>query len=211
MRRLLLYLFLAFPFFSSAQIQVADTSTLAQAVESLVSDGVQISNITSNCHSSAWGTFLDTSGYLGINEGLVLASGSIFDVPGPNNAPGAGQDLMTPGDADLNGIVGGNTQDACYIQFDVRPSADTLVFNYVFGSEEYDEFVCSNFNDVFAFLISGPGITGKKKQLLEVMSAREEQIKEYLKEKKVAYGTREGLIMVVNYFNSLLDSSNGNG
>ncbi len=162
MRRLLLYIFLAFPLLSPAQIQVADTSTLAQAVESLVSDGVQISNITSNCHSSAWGTFLDTTGYLGIDEGLVLASGSIFDVPGPNNAPGAGQDLMTPGDADLNGIVGASTQDACYIQFDVRPSADTLVFNYVFGSEEYDEFVCSNFNDVFAFLISGPGITGKK-------------------------------------------------
>ncbi len=53
--------------------------------------------------------------------------------------------------------------------------------------------------------------TEKKKQLLEVMSAREEQIKEYLKEKKVAYGTREGLIMVVNYFNSLLDSTEGNG
>jgi gliding motility-associated-like protein len=145
-----------------SQIQVSDTATLTQAIESLISEGVQISNISSNCHNMAWGTFADTSGYLGIDEGLVLASGSIFDIPGPNNLPGSGLNLLQGGDADLSAIVGAVTNDACYVQFDVTPSADTLVFNYVFGSEEYDEFVCSAFNDVFAFLISGPGITGKK-------------------------------------------------
>lgn len=144
------------------QIQVSDTATLTQAIQALVSEGVQISNISSNCASTAWGTFEDTTGVLGIEEGLCLASGSIWDIPGPNNDPGAGQNLLTPGDVDLNALGVGTTQDACYVQFDVTPSADTLVFNYVFGSEEYDEYVCSNFNDVFAFFISGPGITGKQ-------------------------------------------------
>ena len=43
----------------------------------------------------------------------------------------------------------------------------------------------------------------KKKQLVQVMGSREEQIKEFIKENKVAYGSREGLILVVNYYNSL--------
>ena len=52
------------------------------------------------------------------------------------------------------------TQDAAILEFDFVPSSDTVRFNYVFASEEYLDFVNSNYNDVFAFFISGPGITG---------------------------------------------------
>jgi hypothetical protein len=34
---------------------------------------------------------------------------------------------------------------------------DTLCFIYRFGSEEYPEYVCSQFNDIFAFFVDGPG------------------------------------------------------
>lgn len=54
------------------------------------------------------------------------------------------------------------TYDACAVEFDLIPLGDTLNFKYLFGSEEYDEFVGSNFNDAFAFFISGPGIRGTK-------------------------------------------------
>jgi gliding motility-associated-like protein len=37
------------------------------------------------------------------------------------------------------------------------PNADTLRFRYCFGSEEYPEYACSQFNDVFGFFIQGPG------------------------------------------------------
>lgn len=46
------------------------------------------------------------------------------------------------------------------MEFDFVPATDNISFNYVFGSEEYPEYVCSQFNDVFAFFISGPGIVG---------------------------------------------------
>ena len=53
-----------------------------------------------------------------------------------------------------------STQDVSILEFDFVPSSDTVKFNYVFASEEYLIFVNSAFNDVFAFLISGPGISG---------------------------------------------------
>lgn len=53
-----------------------------------------------------------------------------------------------------------STGDAVILEFDFIPSSDTASFNYVFASEEYLDFVNTSFNDVFAFLISGPGISG---------------------------------------------------
>lgn len=66
-------------------------------------------------------------------------------------------------DSDLSKMLSGlRTYDACAVEFDLIPLGDTLNFKYLFGSEEYDEFVGSTFNDAFAFFISGPGIDGTK-------------------------------------------------
>jgi hypothetical protein len=38
------------------------------------------------------------------------------------------------------------------------PEGSTLTFTYVFGSEEYNEFVKAGFNDVFAFFLNGSNV-----------------------------------------------------
>ena len=60
------------------------------------------------------------------------------------------------GDGDLDAISGNNTLDAAVLTLDFTALGDTFSFNFVFGSEEYPEFANSNYNDAFAFLISGP-------------------------------------------------------
>ncbi len=123
---------------------------------------VEITNIT--CPEPAYGLFQTTdNSELGLERGLLLTTGSLNWAVGPNNDPGGGNfndNNGAPGDPDLD-ILSPNqlSNDACVIELDVFAATDELTFEYVFGSEEYPEFV-NQFNDIFAFLISGPGIVG---------------------------------------------------
>lgn len=79
---------------------------------------------------------------------------------GPNNDPGISFANGGGADAELTNLSGFPTNDACSIEFDLVPACDSLKIKYVFASEEYPEYVNQTFNDIFAFFISGPGITG---------------------------------------------------
>ncbi len=61
----------------------------------------------------------------------------------------------TPGDADLTALAGFTTFDASILEFDFVPATDTVFFRFVFASDEYNEFVTTQFNDVFAFFVNG--------------------------------------------------------
>ena len=109
------------------------------------------------------GTFGNGQAFIGFEEGVILASGDLVNVEGPNNTPDATTTFspFIEFDPDLFQLGGGwPLFDIVGIEFDFYPT-DTLVeFEYVFASEEYCEYVHSQFNDVFGFFISGPGING---------------------------------------------------
>jgi PKD repeat protein len=121
---------------------------------------VSIDNVTYNGAPVAVGFFDGSATSLGINAGIMLTSGSISNAVGPNSWSGITQDNEMPGSPDLDALSGYSTFDAAIIEMDITPTLDTLYFKYVFGSDEYPEFVNFGFNDVFAFYVSGPGITG---------------------------------------------------
>ncbi|MEM6722915.1 MAG: choice-of-anchor L domain-containing protein [Bacteroidota bacterium] len=149
-----------------APITVDNTVTADDLINTISSSGVLVSNPILNCSSAngiGYGTFSVPDGFLssfGMQSGIVLTSGQSINAQGPNSAGGTGTSLGNPGDADLDGLSNANTNDACVLEFDVFAVTDMLQFNYVFGSDEYPEFVNSGFNDVFGFFISGPGIVG---------------------------------------------------
>ena len=115
----------------------------------LVGGGVTISNVTMNCPSGAWGSFDGSNSNVGMTSGIILACGDINNAVGPNVSTGITTDYSAPGDADLEDLAGQITNDACILEFDVKATGDTLKFKYVFGSDEYTEYVGS-INDIFA-------------------------------------------------------------
>ena len=134
--------------------------TGANLASSLAGPGVTVTNVSVTGADRALGEFTGGTGIIGFNQGVVLSSGDIANIIGPNNSTKAGyaQDTSVDaaGDALLSALAGEPTYDAAILEFDVTPAtADHVYFQYVFASEEYNEWVNSQFNDVFAFWVNG--------------------------------------------------------
>lgn len=94
---------------------------------------------------------------LSMPDGVLLTSGSSAIVAVPNVNAGAGVSDGTIGDTDLDTLIAGTTYDAnsLTIQFTADPSVHSILFDFIFASEEFPEFVGSPFNDVFAAYLDG--------------------------------------------------------
>lgn len=125
-------------------------------------DCFEVSGVTSQGTNNQRGTFANGATSIGISNGVILSTGNIATASGPNNSGNAGANLnQFQGDPDLQQLSGSTViRDVSKIEFNFTPTNDTVTFRYVFASEEYCEWVGSQFNDVFGFFISGPGITG---------------------------------------------------
>ena len=169
-RALTLFVFFCFSSYAWSQLVTSPGQTPQNLVQNiLIGPGVTVSNILYNGSPMAISSFTANGTNLGINQGIVMTTGTILNngsgPQGPNNAASSGVDNNSPGSGLLsNNILGGTpTFNAATLEFDFIPYADTVRFKYVFGSEEYPEFAPPNnstYNDVFGFFISGPGITG---------------------------------------------------
>lgn len=143
-----------------AQLAVSPQTDLQELARAITGPGVTISDPVITCHGQGYGEFTYSGSLLGIDEGVLLTTGTIGNAVGPNNAENVTFQQNTAGNSILNLVTGRTTHDACMFEFDVIPAGDSLRFDFVFGSEEYNEWVGSQYNDVFGFFISGPGITG---------------------------------------------------
>jgi len=146
-----------------AQVIVDQTLTAEEVVETiLLGEGVQIFNITYSGDLDQIGSFDANNSNILIENGMIMATGSCVNVIGPNNSGSSttGGGNFGVNDPDLDQLSTFNTNDAAVLEFDFIPTGDSLSFNYSFGSDEYNEYVCGSVNDAFGFFLSGPGING---------------------------------------------------
>lgn len=166
MRALLTFLITTFIFNVSAQLTTSSGSPSSLVQNVLIGPGVTVSNINFSGSGGAIGQFNGASSNIGLNSGIVMTTGTITNngsgPQGPNNQTNSGYANGYGGYSLLNNLLpnGISTLNATVLEFDFVPLSDTIQFRYVFGSEEYPEYVETQFNDVFGFFISGPGISG---------------------------------------------------
>jgi gliding motility-associated-like protein len=147
----------------------------------LLGEGVKVISVNYFGDSTTQvGYFTDVNGAtIGLDSGIVMSTGNLIEIdPNFTNQPQPAVDVF---DSDLLTIanqvfsilaisnVVDTVRQSSIIEFEFVPESDSIEFNYVFGSQEYPNynvnppsggFINQEFNDVFGFFISGPGITG---------------------------------------------------
>jgi len=137
-----------------SQITVDNTQTAQDLVNLLFNNSgcATVSNFSVSGNNS-YGSFNKNGSDFSFNEGIVLSTGNLNNVPGPNNNL-SDDNLGTGTDVDLASIFS-DTYDTTVLEFDFVPQTSYISFDYIFASEEYQEGNSNTceYSDVFAFLI----------------------------------------------------------
>lgn len=135
--------------------------------EILLGDGVTATNITYTGSLAQLGLLENGAGVFSVESGLMLNTDDA-------TCEGFCTDCLggAVADADLLNVANSvpplinqsftvsSVNDVCILEFDFEAGGDSIAFNYVFGSDEYLTYVNTTYNDIFAFFLSGPGISG---------------------------------------------------
>lgn len=145
---------------------IDSTLTPNQYINNLVGLGVSYGGVSFQGDAQAIGFFTGASGNLGFGSGIIMATGPVIEAVDPNFFfGGLDQNEVLTDMPELTTLVPptcgfGGANDGSILEFTFVPQSTPVSFRYIFASDEYPEWVCSQFNDAFAFLISGPGIVG---------------------------------------------------
>jgi len=158
-----------FSFFAMAQSPATFTSgsTAAQLATQIGGPGLTITNpVITHGIGSQVGTF--SNGFvanLQIDTGVLLTTSTVTEAFTNNNNIGISLGPNSNiNDPDLTAINPLATHDVVVYEFDVTLDAVATVItvDFQFAADEYPTYVGSQFNDVFGFFVSGPGIVGNE-------------------------------------------------
>jgi hypothetical protein len=147
---------------TDAQLLVNTSPNATALVNEIVGPGVTISNVTLQSASDGTGIFsAGGTTNIGLANGILLTTGNAVDAIGPNTAGNTSRDKIdfTP-DPNLVPWSAYSIQDQCILEFDFVGQGNFIFVQYVFASEEYNEWVCTQYNDIFGFFVTGPNPTG---------------------------------------------------
>lgn len=140
-------------------------ATAAQLAAAIQGPGITITNpVLKRGSAQQAGTFSNgiAGAKLEIDSGIILTGMSVAESFTTNSSwqTSLANGNITP-DNDLLAIDAKAKYDTVVFEFDVTLGANTklLMVDYQFASEEYNEYVGSQFNDAFGFFVSGGDLT----------------------------------------------------
>ena len=136
---------------------VAQATTDANALrDAILGDNVQaIGNAALYSGSTSAGVFTGGGNSIGIESGIVLSTGDVEDVEGPNTEDLSSGVSTNVGYEPLDELFGVQTADSTVLEFDFELTDDEFTLRYVFASEEYNQFVNTTYADVFGVFLDG--------------------------------------------------------
>jgi len=151
---------------SEAALSVTASTTADDMAAALLGPGVKLvaGSATYTGAADASGFFTGDTTIFGNPsgvDGVLFTSGSVTNALPPNNSPSATLSNGAAGSAYLSSLIGGaQTFNASTLSFKITvdPDVSAVEWTYVFGSEEYNEYVNSSFNDVFALSLDGTNL-----------------------------------------------------
>ena len=172
-----------FPFFLAAQMSIVDPELGAVTVNQMVEDyfqyeDFQILEIDYEGDDRAFGRFNGGEEAVGFSEGLVLTTGRAR-----TDSTEIGADAVRDSFANTNYFGFYNDQDArnippaadtmqnlAALTMSIFTMTDTIYLDYLFGSEDYQDYNCVEGDDYFGIIVSGPGFEGDYSRNGELIS-----------------------------------------
>ncbi len=128
-------------------------------INSACIENIELTNVVGGNFSDgdkSYGYFENNNSSFPFEKGIVMSTGKLSNVPGPNNGLSDDDAPGWVGDEDLENYFDLNhTVNATILEFDFTPNANNIQFRYIFASEEYreNESTTCQYSDAFAFLI----------------------------------------------------------
>ncbi|WP_027237736.1 choice-of-anchor L domain-containing protein [Leisingera caerulea] len=151
---------------TATELNVDTNATAQQMAEEIFGDGVTVTTATYSGDALSSGIYsgadTTTPGVAPADSGVILSTGYARDFTNSDGTTNTNQRADTTtntsgvdGDADFNTLAGTQTYDASILEFEFVPDGDTLTIDFVLSSEEYPEFVNSQYNDVVGVWVNG--------------------------------------------------------
>lgn len=154
-------------------ISVNSTATPTDLVQNILinSSCINIESVSASGNPTpnrqSYGSFTAGSNFP-FSSGLILSTSSVVRAEGPFDKPDSRGEQVNGwnGDADLDKILGiTDSRQATVLEFDFIALTNSISFNYIFASNEYQSYYPCNFSDGFAFLIKEAGSAEEYKNL----------------------------------------------